>query len=578
MRLQAHHKLFVTYALLIVVVIGSLAVAVAPTLRQQLLDQARSDLERELSLARDVYDARPDASPDSLARRLGQLSEHRVTVIARNGAVLGDSGVEPEEVGELENHADRPEFISALREGTGIAVRYSASVDEELLYAASVTDQGPILRFAMGIREVEDAVAGVRRRILEVGAVALVLAGLLALGVSKVVTLPLRRMQAVAGALARGDLSPRVRTERGDELGDLGRALDALADGLERRLAQLHEEREETETLIDSMSEGVLAVESDGMIRRLNPSAREIFRLPGHFQGGPPEEISRRREFLDLVRRATQGEAVGPVEVSQDDRYLLVTAEPLPRGGAVISVLDITEPRRLEGVRRDFVANASHELKTPLTVIRGHSETLLDEDLPSELRGRFTRTLDESVRRLQGILDDLLDLSRIESGGWVPQPEALDLEAVVREAWEPVAAEAQERGVLFDVHVASEAERVWADSSALQQILSNLFSNALRYTPEGGRIEVEAWTGTDDGWTILEVRDTGQGIPSSHLPRIFERFYRVDPARSREAGGTGLGLSIVRHLVERHGGTVTARSELGRGTAIRLALPHSPQG
>jgi signal transduction histidine kinase len=228
-------------------------------------------------------------------------------------------------------------------------------------------------------------------------------------------------------------------------------------------------------------------------------------------------------------------------------------------------------------VRRDFVANASHELKTPLTAIRGYSETLLDPELPVELRRQFTLTVQANAKRLQHIVDDLLDLSRIESGGWRAEPEPVAVDQVARAAWANFAAAAEEKGVGWEIEGEELPQQVLADPGALQQIFSNLFSNALRFTPQGGRITVAAGPvpGRPD-WTRVAVRDTGSGIPAVHLGRIFERFYRVDPARSREEGGTGLGLAIVRHLVEAHGGSVEAESSLGQGTTIRFVLPTRP--
>ena len=577
MRLRAHHKLFLSYSLLVAAVVVALTVGVDRSLRAPLLDQARDELLREIALGREIYDGSPEVHPDSLARHLGSITGHRVTVIEPTGRVIGDSGVEPDEVAALEDHSGRPEVRSALSDGRGVFIRESVSVGTELLYAAVLTDRGDVLRFAVGIDEIEEAVAGVRRQVLQVGAIALLLGGLFSLGFSAAVTGPLRRIQSTASAMAGGDLTRRVRSWRRDELGDLGAALDALADELQIRLGQLEDEREEMRALIDSMLEGVLAVDDEAVIVRANPAARRMFGLDREFRSARVEEVARRTAFVTLVRRAARGEALPPTELTHDDKHFLVTAAPLPRGGAVLVFLDTTELRRLEGVRRDFVANVSHELKTPLTVIRGHSETLTDDDLPPELRKRFSETLRKNADRLHEILDDLLDLSRIESGGWVPDPARVHIESVAREAWQPFGESAEERRIAFEVRVPPEAGQVKADPQAVHQVLSNLFGNAIRYTPEGGRIEIVARR-KEDGWIEVEVGDTGSGIPGAHLDRVFERFYRVDPARSRAEGGTGLGLSIVRHLVERHGGQVWAESELERGTRIFFTLPGMDPG
>ena len=405
-----------------------------------------------------------------------------------------------------------------------------------------------------------------------VGGIALFLSAIFSLAFSVAVTRRLRRMKDIATSMAEGDLHARVHIFRGDELGELGAALDTLASELQRRMTQLEGEREEMKALIDSMAEGVLAMAPDGTLRRANPAAREIFGLGTDYIGIPAVAVNRRKSFLALVEQALDGVDISATELMYDGRHLLATAQPLPRGGAVLVFLDTTELRRLEGVRRDFIANASHELKTPLTVIRGHAETLLDEDLPEDLRKQFTGSLLGNANRLQSILEDLLDLSRIESGGWMINAEPIRLEEVVDQVWESFAREASERSIDFGKKVDSTASTLEADPMAVRQIFTNLFSNALRYTPEGGRIEVMAREAVP-GMIEVQVRDTGSGIPEPHLDRIFERFYRVEPARSRAGGGTGLGLAIVRHLIERHGGAVTAESEFGEGTTIRFTLP-----
>jgi signal transduction histidine kinase len=276
------------------------------------------------------------------------------------------------------------------------------------------------------------------------------------------------------------------------------------------------------------------------------------------------------RESLAAVLR---GEDALPSEVRVDDRTLSLTARPLPDGGAILALYDLTPFRRLEAVRRDFVANVSHELRTPLTVITGFVETLGDEELPPELRRQFLSMTAANVQRMQRIVDDLLDLSRIESGGWLPNPAELDVRALFAEIVAPLADDAARKGVTLDSRMGDDVRTAYVDPTAARQVLSNLAENALRHTTSGS-VTLFADRTPDGVW--LGVRDTGSGIPDEHLPRIFERFYRADPGRSREAGGTGLGLSIVRHLAEAHGGRVRAESTVGVGTTIAALFPHAP--
>src|SRR2546430_9992595 len=274
----------------------------------------------------------------------------------------------------------------------------------------------------------------------------------------------------------------------------------------------------------------------------------------------------------DLVDAILAGREAEPVELVPGQRALLAAGRALPNGGAVLVIRDVPELRRLETVRRDFVANVSHELKTPLTSIVGYAETLAAEAAPGTQTEQFSRTILNNARRMQQLVDGLLDLSRIESGGWRPAPGLVDLAAVAREAWAPLAERGQAQGVAFALDVARRAETMRADPDAVRQILTNLFENALRHTPPGGGIAVTATPATGGG-VALAVADTGSGIAPEHLPRIFERFYRADPGRARDHGGTGLGLAIVKHLVEAHGGRVEPRSKPGNGTTIVTFFP-----
>ena len=271
----------------------------------------------------------------------------------------------------------------------------------------------------------------------------------------------------------------------------------------------------------------------------------------------------------DALDAALGGEATPPVELALYDRIVALTARPLADGGAVLAVLDLTSTRRLEHVRRDFVANVSHELRTPLTVIGGFAETLLD-DLDPESRRRFADTIRINAARMQRIVDDLLDLSRIESGGWRPKPGSVDVGAVAADILAPLRDAAARKAVALGVALGPEARVAHADPTALRQVLTNLVENAVRHTTAGS---VTVVTRRDGAGVWVGVQDTGVGIPPEHLPRIFERFYRADAARSREAGGTGLGLAIVKHLAEAHGGRVQASSTVGSGTTILAYFP-----
>ena len=346
-------------------------------------------------------------------------------------------------------------------------------------------------------------------------------------------------------------------------------ALHRLAEQLGARIDALSAEDALVNATLESLNEGVLAIDARQRVIRINATGRRLLGVRDELPF-PIDHLPRERALRAALAAALHGVATNALETTIGDRILTLTARPLVGGGAVVAVFDLTALRRLELVRRDFVANVSHELKTPLTVIGGFAETLLDPDLPAARRQQFAETNRTHAQRMQRVVDDLLDLSRIESGGWVPDPAWIDVRGLVPEATAAAAAVAPRRQVVLHIAVDAGAERVYADATALRQIIGNLADNAVRHT-EAGTVTVFTEVGDRGAW--IGVRDTGIGIRAEHLPRIFERFYRVDPGRSRDVGGTGLGLAIVRHLVEAHGGRVRAESTPGSGTTIAAFFP-----
>lgn len=419
--------------------------------------------------------------------------------------------------------------------------------------------------------EASDALLARIRWDMALAGVVVILAGILAARLlARPVAKPIEELRDVARALATGDLTTRPSLTAVGEIGDLADSLRRLAEQLDSRRQALRAEEELLVALTESLNEGVVAVDARQQVVRMNETARQLLRLrePVPF---PAEYLPRDRTLREALSAVLSGNDAYPGEVRVDDRTLSLTARPLPAGGAVLALYDLTPFRRMEAVRRDFVANVSHELRTPLTVISGFVETLQDKDLPVELRTQFLTMTDGNVRRMQRIVDDLLDLSRIESGGWLPNPVEQDVVAVASEIVSPLQDGARAKGVSLRIELEPNVE-LYADSTATRQILSNLTENALRHTMTG---EVVIFSESDERGTWIGVRDTGVGIGAEHLPRIFERFYRADPSRSREAGGTGLGLAIVRHLVESHGGKVRADSTLGVGTSIAAYFPRA---
>ena len=384
---------------------------------------------------------------------------------------------------------------------------------------------------------------------------------------------PLVALSDAARDIAAGD-PPRFPRSGIPEVDALVAALRRMHGDLASRALELQQERAGGNAIVDAMVEGVIAADPRGRIVMANPAARRLLGYSPGVELPDLRSLFRVASARDAVVAVLAGREVHDCEVDLDGRVLSLNARPLYRNGAVLVLHDLTDLRRLEAVRRDFVANVSHELKTPLTSIAGYAETLMDANIDADTRRRFLETVVSNTRRMQRLVDDLLDLSRIESGHWTPRVQHTGLDALVTEAWEVFRDRAQKRRVQLERAIAADASSVDVDADAFRQVLSNLFDNALRYAPAGGRIVCRSERVA--GGVAVSVQDDGGGIASEHLPRIFERFYRVDPARSRDEGGTGLGLAIVRHMIEAHGGRVDAESELQRGMTVRCWFPDQP--
>ena len=564
-------RLFASIGLLVAAAVVGSIVAADVLLRRHLEPEIAGELEREARLVAALAPTDSTRWPE-FAALVGTRLGRRVTLIDPEGHVRGDTEFGRAALAQLQNHRDRPEVRAVLDSGRSVGMneRLSASTNERQLYVA-IKDGPPglaVMRVSTTLAVVDAQIHAVQRAVAAAGLVMLLAAGLVAWLLSRVLARPLLRIADAARDIAAGRAAefPDVHVP---ELAHQVDALRAMHHELERRFDDLRREREESRTLVEALSDGVIAADERGAIASANAAARRLLGY-GPSEALPPlGELFHDRPHRALMREVLAGKLVERRELDLDDRTVVLSARPLAGGGILLVLSDVTDVRRLETVRRDFVANVSHELKTPLTAIAGYAETLAAEASGSQAVG-FAQTIVENARRMQLLVDDLLGLSRIESGGWRPEPVAVDVESAARDAWEPFAERAAARRVAFESATAA-ARTIDVDPEALRQIFTNLFDNALRYSSENGCLRVATDPRTDE--IVVTVADTGSGIPSEHLPRIFERFYRVDVSRSRQEGGTGLGLAIVKHLVEAHGGRVAAESELGRGTTILLYFP-----
>jgi len=545
-------------------------------------------LRRDFELVRLLVES---GDPDRAARptfrdRARDLSEQldlRVTFVGLDGQVLGDSRVPGGEVRGMEFHGGRPEIVLALEApGVHFVERTSPTEGTLNLYVAGMVSvageaEPVVLRLSAPKDQFLAPYGRLPTFLLLLGLGALLMSGM--------------ALQALDRSFRRGVLAVESRVQRlgGEEdrstsnidrsgfdptsvklppeLRSLSESVTRLGDELRGRVREMTRERTEVLALVESIAEGVLALTEDARVLRINRAGLALLEILPPPPFAPIGTLVRHPGLRDYLEEAVVL-PLPPKEFAVAERTLRVSTSTLEGGGAVVTLLDVTDLRRMEQIRRDFVANASHELKTPLTAMRGFSETLLEDDVPDALRLQFLNSIRSNTVRMQNLVDDLLDLSRLESGTWALKEEMVNVGRLAEGVWRDSLESGEGKGIRFAVLGQGQ---VLADPQALHQIFRNLFDNALRFTPDGGTIEVRIVSRGPEA--RISVVDSGMGIPSAALPRIFERFYRVDPGRDRGAGGTGLGLAIVRHLVTAMGGEVSAESRLGEGTTIHFTLP-----
>jgi two-component system phosphate regulon sensor histidine kinase PhoR len=509
----------------------------------------------------------------------------RVTVIARDGRVLADSSLSGVELAAVASHADRPEVKDALLGHVGRAQRTSATIGEDLLYAAVPVRRHAeivaVVRLSRDLAVVEQQSRELLRAAASGLAWAVLATGILSLVLSVSLGRSLKEMMKTAGQFARGNLSARIPVRREDELGELARIINNSADQLQERVAEIARDRGRTEAILLAMEDGVLAVDHRGVVVLANPSLMRALGLADPV-GRHYTEVIRHPGVGDVITAVGGGAERKQVEVAPvgHARVFTVTGVPFPGElgkphGVVLTLADTTEQRRVEQVRRDFVANASHELRTPLTSIRGYVEALEDGAVDdAETAQLFLEKIRTHAERMSTLVADLLELGRLESGVRVPAWRRTSPSAVTDEVVASFAGLAAWKHVTL-ARTDLAPPDVVTDPDWLLRLIENLVDNAIKYTPSGGRVEVVARPAAE-GAALIEVVDNGPGIASEHLPRIFERFYRVDKSRSRDVGGTGLGLSIVKHLADSIGVTVAVESTPGQGTSFAVTIPREP--
>jgi two-component system phosphate regulon sensor histidine kinase PhoR len=565
------NRIFIKALLAFVAVIGVATLIMDISIRRTWENALRGNLERLLTQNAQSFSLRLENdhqhSLEQMAAEEATITQTRVTIIGQDGTVLVDSEADPK---TMENHRTRPEVAAALAGQNGTATRLSKTMGTEFLYVA-VPSGDKVTRLAYPLAGVRSRISEIQDALLRATALALLFALALAVAVAQSISSRLKRIVRFAEQVAAGDLSARIAESGSDEIAQMAMALDRTARRLEENFASVRESRSDLEALLNSMNDGVIAVSPEMKVLWANAAITGIVHQPVRM-GAPVTELVRHPDFLSTLRAALRSrQRESSIAASLAGRgSFSITAEPLPDGGVVSVLHDISEIERVEKTRRDFIANVSHELRTPLTSIRGYAETLLDSEQFNGNVRDFLQVIRRNAERMSRLTEDLLVLARVESG-----EEKLDLRphaapVLVVDAVSSLQENARASEVELSISNVPDTE-VIADSYAVHQVFGNLVSNALRYAQSGKKVVVGAKD--QSGMVEFFVQDFGPGIASEHLPRIFERFYRVDKARSRETGGTGLGLAIVKHIVLNHGGTVRVESTVGHGSTFFFALP-----
>lgn len=579
-------RLIATYLAVVLLSMTLLGVYLGRSLEDLYMESLRSRLESNGRLAAQMAGSHlvgtaSEPTFEALATRVGKLVDARVTFVALDGTVLGDS---EEDASSIENHGTRPEVVDAFEKGIGTSIRYSTTVKMRMMNVAVPIEVGGkaagVARLAVPLTEVNAVVVHLWTTVAVAGLLTLALAGALALRLAGTMVAPIKDMTDVAQAITRGNLDRRIPVKAHDEIGILGSALNHMASTIKESLAEISEEKSKLETVLANMVSGVLLVDDEGKVTLVNQAAEKILSLEGRKAlGRPYVEAVRNYELITQIDEVLSAGHAVKKELSlifPEDRSVEAYLAPIPgyraeTTGAVVVLHDITNLKRLERVRAEFVGNVSHELKTPLTALKGFSETLVAHPDNPETVAEFADIIRRETDRLCALVNDLLELSKLESGKVQMVRRQVDLKDLARDAARRFETRAEKAGVALQLVLPEGAVQVPGDPDRLDLVLNNLLDNAIKFTPRGGRIELGVTE--REMYSIMWVADTGIGIPREDQSRVFERFYRVDKARSRKLGGTGLGLSIVKHIVEAHRGKVTVSSEPAKGSRFEVVLP-----
>jgi len=582
-------KLFLVYAGLNIVSAIVFVLIVSGRQRSQVVEQVQQRLHDSAVIMRssldDVFQQGMTAGLQEKFEKLGAQTGTRLTLIGMDGVVIADSDQETLElVREMENHKNRVEIIQAISNGFGTSERLSPTLSEPMLYYALLYEEKGqpkgVVRVAITMAKIQEEISSVKQLIWTIAFLVSITVMLITYWVVARMIRPLTILTNAAESIAGGDYDQKLYFPQQDELGILAQSFNRMSQGMAERVNQLQASGDRLSTVLEGMVEGVIATNERQHVLFANESAgRLLFFSPEEAEGKPLFESVRNHQLQKAVTEVLKTLEPQRMEVeleSTSDRILGVTTTPLPGDpcpGLVIVLFDMTELRRLESLRQEFVANVSHELKTPLSSIKAYTETLIRGAMNDpEISHTFLLRIEEQAERLHELIMDLISLASIESGNQVFDIISIELRPFVESCLVDQQKVAESKNIELLIEEKETGIKVIADDEGLHQILGNLINNAIKYTPDQGRITIQ-WECEDSKTVLLQVCDTGIGIEEKYQARLFERFFRVDKARSRELGGTGLGLSIVKHLVQSFNGTIGVTSKVGEGSTFSVRLP-----
>jgi len=582
-------RILLSYLLITPLLLISLELYLSGTVKDNYISNLKESLTTQGRLIADQIPVSFTNNLDDFCKKYKEKTGARVTIINSSGKVLGDSD---EPSGQMENHSDRQEIRDAEISDVGSSIRYSKTLQKNLLYLAIAVNRGSeknILRLSVPFHDVETAMKTIRIRIIVASLAVSFIVIVFGLIQIRRLTRSIEEITAFSKDVAAGNFRKRLFLKEKGELAELGMNISNMAGELHGRLLQSDEEKQKVEAILRNMSDGLVLTDTKGTILLSNDAIRNLFGIQSDIQGKTLIEALRNAELMEIVENvvSSKGKILREISISQPkELYLMATATPFyssqverELSGVVLTFHDITRLRKLEEIRKDFVANVSHEIKTPITAIKGFAETLLEGALDDRENARkFLKTIKNHSERLNSLVSDLLTLSRIELGDVQIDKRPVNLNEIIDSVFTTLGEKAQRKGLYLKKQISSEVDVVQADRDRLIQILLNLSDNGIKFTDKGGvmvkvkseKLKVE---NEEKNFIEISVEDTGTGIPRKNLPRIGERFYRVDRARSRELGGTGLGLAIVKHLVKAHGWEMKIESDEGKGTTVRIICP-----